>query len=293
MKLDGAIITIEARPLSACVDLAFSICRSYATRIFTLTAFFALPSTLITLILAKYSDFGLASCAALFLCTAPFLGANLVAGMGHRTFGDEFTVSSALRQSRPCCTSARFIFAGTRYSLASCAFFALIAPNLAGAFTFFLLALIPACLMVRIGFLPEITILERLRGAHAATRRGSMLRESYFSLLGRSLAILLFSGIVSVALFSVLDQAIGLAFGYSILFGESTGSMGTVAIREAWDRFYFDPFLIALVHLVLWTIYPIARLAWFFCYVDLRIRSEGWDLELDCRIEAQRLEVKN
>jgi hypothetical protein len=39
-----------------------------------------------------------------------------------------------------------------------------------------------------------------------------------------------------------------------------------------------------------WLVYPLARLAWFFCYLDARIRKEGWDVELAFRIEAGRLQ---
>jgi hypothetical protein len=41
---------------------------------------------------------------------------------------------------------------------------------------------------------------------------------------------------------------------------------------------------------VLWIVYPVIRLAWMFCYLDVRIRKEGWDLEIDFRVEARRLE---
>ena len=35
---------------------------------------------------------------------------------------------------------------------------------------------------------------------------------------------------------------------------------------------------------------PVIRLAWFFCYLDQRIRNECWDLQLQFRAEAARLE---
>jgi hypothetical protein len=34
----------------------------------------------------------------------------------------------------------------------------------------------------------------------------------------------------------------------------------------------------------------VIRLAWFFCYLDQRIRNECWDLQLQYRAEAARLE---
>jgi hypothetical protein len=38
-----------------------------------------------------------------------------------------------------------------------------------------------------------------------------------------------------------------------------------------------------------WLVYPLARLAWFFCYLDARIRREGWDVEIAFRVEARRI----
>jgi hypothetical protein len=36
-------------------------------------------------------------------------------------------------------------------------------------------------------------------------------------------------------------------------------------------------------------VYPIARFAWFFCYIDLRVRGDFWDLELRFEKEVERL----
>ena len=53
----------------------------------------------------------------------------------------------------------------------------------------------------------------------------------------------------------------------------------------------FDPLVTTVIHALLWAFYPLIRIAWFFCYLDVRIQKEGWDVELDFRIEAQRLEA--
>ncbi len=53
---------------------------------------------------------------------------------------------------------------------------------------------------------------------------------------------------------------------------------------------FYDPLVVATLCGTLWLVYPIARLAWFFCYLDARIRKEGWDVELAFRIEGRRLQ---
>jgi hypothetical protein len=51
----------------------------------------------------------------------------------------------------------------------------------------------------------------------------------------------------------------------------------------------YDPLLVGALSATWWLVYPLARLAWFFCYLDLRVRKEGWDVEIELRVEARRL----
>ncbi|MEZ6063725.1 MAG: hypothetical protein R3C19_25530 [Planctomycetaceae bacterium] len=55
-------------------------------------------------------------------------------------------------------------------------------------------------------------------------------------------------------------------------------------------RLIDDPGVLTLLQVSLWIPYPVIRLAWFFCYLDQRIRNECWDLELQFRVETNRLE---
>lgn len=52
---------------------------------------------------------------------------------------------------------------------------------------------------------------------------------------------------------------------------------------------WYDPKVVTVLMGVLWLVYPLARMAWFFCYLDQRIRNECWDVELDFRRDARRL----
>ena len=53
---------------------------------------------------------------------------------------------------------------------------------------------------------------------------------------------------------------------------------------------YDDPKMLTAMQLTVWLPYPVIRLAWFFCYLDQRIRNECWDLQLQFRAEAVRIE---
>ncbi len=50
-----------------------------------------------------------------------------------------------------------------------------------------------------------------------------------------------------------------------------------------------DPKVLAVLTAVVLSAYAIGRLAWFFCYIDLRVRRDLWDLEIQFQQEAQRL----
>ena len=54
--------------------------------------------------------------------------------------------------------------------------------------------------------------------------------------------------------------------------------------------FWGDPVVVTAVLAVALLVYPIGRLAWFFCYIDVRVRRDCWDMELQMLQEAERLE---
>ena len=62
-----------------------------------------------------------------------------------------------------------------------------------------------------------------------------------------------------------------------------------LASDDIFNLLTYDPTVIGLIALTCWLVYPIARLAWFFCYLDARVRAEGWDVEIAFRLEAKRL----
>jgi hypothetical protein len=83
-------------------------------------------------------------------------------------------------------------------------------------------------------------------------------------------------------------MTLGLVFSVPILFGRITGEF---FVDDVGFLLMHDPLVVTTICATLWLAYPLARLAWFFCYLDTRIRKEAWDVELDFRIESQRLEA--
>ena len=93
--------------------------------------------------------------------------------------------------------------------------------------------------------------------------------------------------ILAFGVFMLIDVVSGMVFNFPIFFGTIAPGPDRQAAFAA--KLIDDPVLVTMLQISLWITYPIARLAWFFCYLDQRIRNECWDLELQFRVEAARL----
>jgi hypothetical protein len=142
-------------------------------------------------------------------------------------------------------------------------------------------------LATRYGFLPELVILEQLRGRRIEKRIGEIMRHTFWSATGRYVVIGLFATAVFISVFTVIDLGSGVLLGIPIFFGRLSSLFG----EEVFYVMFFDPLVVSTLSATAWLVYPLARLAWFFCYIDARIRKEGWDVELSFRIEAQKLQT--
>jgi hypothetical protein len=63
------------------------------------------------------------------------------------------------------------------------------------------------------------------------------------------------------------------------------------AMGHALQFLWSDPIVVTAALAVAFLVYPIGRLAWFFCYIDVRVRRDCWDVELSIIQEAERLEA--
>jgi len=273
MKLDGATIAIEPRSVGACVDLAVLFMGAHAVQVNGLTLIFGTPVCLLTYVLVDQFGAGLGTGLLLFFGGTPFLAAAVVAGAGHRVFGDPFTVWGTLR-----------ILASQFFRLVCTLLLAQIVIAASS-----LLCLFPTVpLSVRYGFLPELLLLEQSRGLGFERRISDLMRGTFFDLLLRFLVIIGFYLCAVLSLFTLIDLTSGIVFSTPILFNRISSGF---FFDDVEYLVMHDPLVVTTICATMWLAYPLARLAWFFCYLDTRIRKEAWDVELDFRIEAQRLEA--
>ncbi|MEZ6124782.1 MAG: hypothetical protein R3C49_16660 [Planctomycetaceae bacterium] len=271
MKVEDCIVSVERRTIGGCIDLAFVFAKRFAGPLLSLTACFAVPSTLLVwLISSEMRHDVMLPSAIIFGFFSMLASGAIVATVGPQVFGVPMSVRAALKGLLQ--RSLPYIFLGT---LARMTGFCVVVP------------LLPV--MAWCGHLPEVMFLER-SGLNSITQRLSWLCKGggFSRNLGRILTLTAFWALAAFGLFMVIDVLSGLVFNLPILFG-------TIApgpdLREAFlSKLFDDPAVMTMLQVCLWLTYPIVRLAWFFCYLDQRIRNECWDLELQFRTEAIRLE---
>jgi hypothetical protein len=271
VRLEDATLALEPRSVGASIDLAILFYRRHAAKLLALSLLFGTLPVALGAFRASAGD-GWIWAAVSFFFVSPFLGAAVVAGAGHHVFGEDFTLRNALRHFWRRLPSLVLVL-----PLARAAFGAL-------GFTCWGLTWVP--LASRYGFLSEVMLLEQLHGLRIGKRLGEILRNAFIEACGRYFAIASFALAVSVTLFVFVDLSSQFLFGVPIFVAKVSWA---VAFEDVSNLLAYDPLPVAALASVLWLVYPLARLAWFFCYLDARIRKEGWDVEIDFRVEARRI----
>ncbi len=271
MRLEDATLALEPRSVGAAIDLAILFYRKHAAKLLALSALFGAAPVAVAGYRATRGD-GWLWAVLLFFFGSAFLGAAVVAGAGHHVFGEEFTLRNTLRHLRRRAGSLFLWLPMARVVL--------------GALGVMCWGLLWAPLAARFGFLSEVLVLEELRGRKIGKRLEEILRGTQVEACGRYLAIASFGLLISTVLFLFLDLGSQLLFGVPLFLAKVSWA---VAYEDTVNLLSYDPLLVVALASTWWLVYPLARLAWFFCYLDARIRKEGWDVEIAFRVEARRI----
>jgi hypothetical protein len=271
MKLEDATLALEPRSVGATIDLAILFYRRHAAKLVLLSLLFGAIPVAIGGIRARTGD-GWLWAGLLFFFGSPFLGAAIVAGAGHHVFGEDFTLGNALRHLRRRAGSLLLLLPLSRAIL--------------GALSFVCVGLLSVPFAARAGFLSEVLILEGLRGRRIGGRLMEILKNAYLQACGRYLAFAAFAAMLSLILFVFADLSSQFLLGIPIFLSRLSWA---VAFEDATNLLAYDPLSVVVLASTWWLVYPLARLAWFFSYLDARIRKEGWDVEIEFRVEARRI----
>ncbi|HVW01137.1 MAG TPA: hypothetical protein VHB77_12380 [Planctomycetaceae bacterium] len=282
MRFDRAAIALAPRSLSNCLDLALVILRESLGAILGIWALVALPTCALVYCLVNYYEFDL-RCAVLagYLASSP-LGVLLIAGVAPCAFGERFTVKSAWRSLRR---------SGGLWLLAQS-----MLARIAIAFGLMLCAIPGVWLAARLGFMAEQEVLGHL-AQHLKDRRVKELMQGAMEdLIGRLIGITVYCVLLGIIVFVTLDWGSSFLLGFPILTGRvhfdfNYAEEWTDAFRYYFSYVWSDPRVVTTMLAAGLLVYVLGRLAWFLCYIDLRVRRDCWDMELQLIHEAQRLEA--
>lgn len=281
MKFEQNRVALEPRSVLNCLDLALLFCGRHLGTLFGVWALFALPIGIATYFSARYTDWGLLTAVGLcFFGSAPF-GVMLAGGAARTTFGDNFELKKLIRDLRSDWWMTGKIL-GLRIPLGLASLFCMIP----GIF-----------LAVRWGFLVESQVLTALHEQRHDRRTNELVQLEFFDLAMRGALVAIFGGMLWVFAELTIDTVWTILFNQSLFIGrlsevgnawDDAYGLGSY-LRHVWLLATDDPAVLTLHATTGLAAYAVCRLACFFCYIDLRVRRDCWDLELEILSEAERL----
>jgi len=216
-----------------------------------------------------------------FVATSP-LGVMITVGAAPSAFGEPFTIRGM---------RARLGWGLAALLLRGLALRCLVALGLC-------LFVFPGWyLAIRNGFFAEQTALSNLAGHLHDRRTNELLKGEIGDLFARSAGICLFCALLWFVMLFTFDFASSHLLGLPILFERLKVDQAYLnehdpfaGLRYFMKFIWSDPVLVTAALAVALLVYPVGRLAWFFCYIDARVRRDCWDMELQIIQEAERLE---
>jgi len=287
MRIERAVITFEPRNAANCLDLAMKFVGEHLREILILWIVVAFPSCALVYVLSRWYLWDLRVAAIIaFLATSP-LGVLLSLISLPAMFGAPFSFRSLFMNLRR--NGASLLGKGVLLRLAE-------GVGL-------VLCVVPgAWIMLRTGFFIEQAWFGSEQSERDANRANRLLQAAGGDLLMRACAIVSFCALLVVVVFFLVDYAADILFGFPILvgriaeslpLGEGFGGSGFDPSAVLSDMFYLgwnDPRVLTTLTGVVLLVYTIGRLAWFFCYVDVQVRQDLWDVQLEFTRHASRLE---
>jgi len=307
MRLDRAAIALQPRTIGSCVDLALVFVGRRFGAWLALVACFAVPAGVAAYWAARLTAHGLLwSLAMVCVATAP-LGVCLVVAATQAAFSERWRLGQVLwgglwKQAKA--TWLTLLLHPLEASLTLLCVWPIteVPSAIAGVL---LLAFAAVCLVpgiavgVYAGFLAESGALSEFRRQRHDHRTKDLVKQEYWELVFRGLALWLFGVLLWGILTITVDFASTLLVGVPLIFGRIAAAIhhpwGSPELEEVADAFLqfctSDPVALTTLTVTGLCVYAVCRLAWFFAYVDLRIRRDCWDLEVALADEARRVEA--
>ncbi len=281
MKFHEAAISLQPRNIGSCLDVALVFVGQHLGLFLRIFAIIAVPTCGAIYWASRTTSYGwLWSLIGVGMMSIP-LGTALVFA----------AVRIALGQP---CTAFSAVLGAFRSALASMAFTLLMRPvhfvlTLAGG-------LPGVAVMLYTGFNAEARIFSTWRAGEHDHRVSDLVKTEFSDLIARGVRV----GVFGLGFWGLLtitaDAAAMLLVGVSPCLGrliEATRNPWGLEDWEAWwtaltTFIMTDALALTTVCATALATYAVCRLAWFFAYVDLRIRCDCWDVEVALSEEAER-----
>lgn len=282
MKFEEIRFDLTPRTIGHCLDLSLTCVRESLPLVTTLVALTMIPVAIVSAIDAA----GIARCAGwnwpLGFCLTGPLGVCLTSATVETTFGQTPGLWGHVRRE----LSHWKLHLGVL----------LLRPLLLVIGLPFL-GLPALYLAVRLGFWTEDVALGSLLRQREGSSATQLVTTHAPDLRLRLAALVVAWVVLTIILFLTADFAITLLTGLSVglgrldeIGGDARGLQTETELAQYARLVASDP----LLHLVLapsaFAAYCITRLAWYFSYIDLRVRCDLWDVELQMLEETRRLE---
>lgn len=298
MRFENVNIALVPRKGLNCVDLAIMFYGRFLIPILKLWALFAIPACALVYLLSYFFLTNLSTAITVAYFVSSPLGVLLTWRTALFTFGNVQEFRSLRSQFSPkliplmlrCLFDRALFFIGPALILFS--------GNLLIVVGILFLFFPGVWLTLRNGFRVEQA---SLRIAGIASQKGSshdhrtkdLISHDFGGLFARGFWTFFFCYVVTLVLFITFDYLSYKLLDFPILIGQIPYVFDADNIDQSLTNILLlmttDPRVLTVLTGFILLVYPIGRLAWFFTYIDLRVRLDCWDMELRMTEVAQNL----
>jgi hypothetical protein len=298
-QVERAAVSLEPRTTTNCLDVATLFYGRHAGAMLRAWAIVALPACVIVYLLGRWYGFDVRLALVAVYAATVFEGVLVTLAAVPALFGSRLSLRGGLANARGR-VSLLVVSTILARSVAGIGPGLLLFSQEWGlALLGFVLTLFPCgWLAVRTGFLAETAALRGLDERLHDQRTARLLREESGDLYSRACWIVIYFVMLWMVVFVTLDFAWYLVAGESPLVSrvleilEFSREFGE-AVSDAWMILIHDPGLQVELTAAGLLVYPLARLAWLFCYLDVRVRKDCWDMQLQFAEEVRRLKSQS